>query len=105
MKSKARIMSLLLVLMMFATVLTACAPEAEPAPAPAERKTLTGIGEGFGGEIKATVVVEGDKIISVEVVGEDETDGVGTPALEQLPAIIVEANSTEVDAEIRQTLF
>ena len=97
MKSKARIMSLLLVLMMFATVLTACAPEAEPAPAPAERKTLTGIGEGFGGEIKATVVVEGDKIISVEVVGEDETDGVGTPALEQLPAIIVEANSTEDD--------
>lgn len=35
MRNKARIISLLLVLMMFATVLTACAPKAEPAPAPA----------------------------------------------------------------------
>lgn len=76
--------------------LAACAPKEEPAP-PAEQKTLTGVGEGFGGEIKATVVVEGDKIISVEVVGEKETQGIGTPALEQLPAKIVEANSTEVD--------
>lgn len=60
-------------------------------------KTLTGVGEGFGGEIKATVVVKNDKIVSIEVVGEKETDGVGTPALEQLPKKIVEANSTEVD--------
>ena len=73
MKNKSRLISLLLVLMMFATVLTACAPKApEPAPAPAEQKTLTGLGEGYGGVIEATIVVEGDKIISVEVVGEDE---------------------------------
>ena len=77
--------------------LAACAPKEEPAPPAAEQKTLTGVGEGFGGEIKATVVMEGDKIISVEVVGEKETQGIGTPALEQLPAKIVEANSTEVD--------
>jgi uncharacterized protein with FMN-binding domain len=75
--------------------LAACAPKEEPAPA--EQKTLNGVGEGFGGEIKATVVMEGDKIISVEVVGDKETKGIGTPALEQLPALIVAANSTEVD--------
>ncbi|MGB4440078.1 MAG: FMN-binding protein, partial [Sedimentibacter sp.] len=35
--------------------------------------------------------------VKVEAVGEKETQGVGSMAIEQLPAKIVEANSTEVD--------
>lgn len=62
-----------------------------------EEVTLTGTGKGFGGLITVTVKKQGDKIISVDAVGDKETDGIGTKALEELPAKIVEANSTEVD--------
>lgn len=75
--------------------IVACAKETQAPPANAE--TLTGVGKGFGGDVKVTVTKEGDKIISVVAEGPHETNGVGTPALEQLPAKIVEANSTEVD--------
>ena len=60
-------------------------------------ETLTGTAEGFGGEVSVTVTMDGDKIVNVEPVGANETDGIGTMAIEQLPAKIVEANSTEVD--------
>ena len=46
-----------------------------------------------------TVTVEGGKITSVEVGENSETQGIGTNAIEQLPAEIVAANGTEgVDA-------
>lgn len=58
---------------------------------------LTGTAEGFGGDVTVIVVMDGDKIANVEVKGADETPGIGTMAIDQLPAKIVEANSTEVD--------
>lgn len=61
------------------------------------QETLTGTAEGFGGDITVTVVVDGDDIISVEAVGPDETEGIGTMAIEQLPSLIVEADSAEID--------
>lgn len=72
--------------------IAACAKEQAPAT-----ETLTGVGKGFGGEVTVTVTKEGDKIVKVEAVGENETKGIGSNAIEQLPAKIVEANSTEVD--------
>ena len=42
--------------------------------------------------------MDGDKIVNVEATGSNETQGIGSNAIEQLPAKIVEANSTEVDA-------
>jgi uncharacterized protein with FMN-binding domain len=62
-----------------------------------ESQTLTGTAEGFGGEITVTVVVNGDDIVSVEAVGDNETDGIGTMAIEKLPGLIAEADSTEID--------
>ncbi|HHZ02782.1 MAG TPA: FMN-binding protein [Tissierellia bacterium] len=64
----------------------------------ADEKTLTGTAQGYGGEVRVTVKVSGDRIVSVEAVGENETEGVGTRALEELPDKIVEANSTDVDS-------
>ncbi|NLB33486.1 MAG: FMN-binding protein [Tissierellia bacterium] len=61
------------------------------------QETLTGTAEGFGGDITVTVVVDGDDIISVEAVGPDETEGIGTMAIDELPAKIADANSAEVD--------
>ena len=61
--------------------------------------TYTGDGKGMGGNVPVTVTVEGGVITSVEVGDNSETDGIGTKAIEQLPAAIVAANGTEgVDA-------
>ncbi len=63
----------------------------------AQAETLTGTAKGFGGDVTVTVTVEGGKITQVEAVGPDETKGIGTLALEQLPALIAAAGNTQVD--------
>ena len=63
----------------------------------AQAEVFTGAADGFGGEVKVTVTVEDGKIVSVEATGEKETEGIGTLALEQLPAKIVEAGGIDVD--------
>jgi hypothetical protein len=63
----------------------------------AQAETLTGTAKGFGGDVTVTVTVEGGKITKVEAVGPSETQGIGTPALEQLPALIVAAGNAQVD--------
>lgn len=62
-----------------------------------EAKTLEGTAEGFGGEVKVTVTITGDDITEVVAVGEKETAGIGTNAIEQLPAKIAEADSADVE--------
>ena len=44
------------------------------------------------------ITLDGDTIVDCQVVYEHETKGIGTPALEQLPAKIVETNGTDIDA-------
>ncbi|MFA9423593.1 MAG: FMN-binding protein [Sedimentibacter sp.] len=63
----------------------------------AEGGALTGTAKGFGGDVTVTVTVDGDDITAVEVVGKDETQGIGSTAIEKLPALIVDADSTDVD--------
>lgn len=81
-------------------------PTEEPAEEPAtseepvsggEAKTFEGTAKGFGGEVKVTVAMDGDDIVDVIAVGDSETNGIGSNAIEQLPAKIVEADSTEVE--------
>ena len=60
-------------------------------------ETLVGKAKGFGGEVVVTVTKQGDKILSVEAVGESETPRIAGPALEQIPERIVAANSPDVD--------
>ena len=59
--------------------------------------TYTGAANGMGGAVNVTVTVEGGKITSVEVGEHQETAGISDPAIEQVPAAIVEAQSTDVD--------
>ena len=63
----------------------------------AQAEELNGIAKGFAGEVTVVVTVEDGKIVSVVATGANETNGIGTKALEELPAKIVEAGSTEVD--------
>ncbi len=60
-------------------------------------ETLTGTAKGFGGTVTVTVTREGDKITDVKVDAPNETAGIGDKAAAELPAKIVEANSTDVD--------
>ena len=60
--------------------------------------TYTGEAKGMESTIKVEVTVEGGKITALTADGQ-ETEGIGSKALEQLPAKIVEANGTDgVDA-------
>ena len=58
---------------------------------------LKGTAKGFGGDVTVAVTMDGDKIANVVVKGDGETPGIGTEAIEKLPAKIVEANSADVD--------
>ena len=56
-----------------------------------------GTGTGFGGDLKVAVTVEGGTITAVEVLSHGDTAGVCDPALEKIPAEIVESQSADVD--------
>lgn len=59
--------------------------------------TYTGTAKGFGGEVTVTVTTDETSITKVEIVGDSETAGIGSNAIEQLPAKIMEAQSADVD--------
>ncbi|MEC4184166.1 FAD-dependent oxidoreductase [Adlercreutzia sp. R21] len=52
----------------------------------------------MGNELAVKVTMDGDKIAAIDIVQQQETAGVGSKALDALPAKIIEAQSTEVDA-------
>ena len=59
--------------------------------------TYTAEQQGFGGTVTVTIEVDESKILSVAAEGNDETAGVGSVAVETLPAAILEAQSAEID--------
>lgn len=52
---------------------------------------------GFGGDVTVEVTVDENAITNVLVIGDSETAGVGSLAVEQLPSAILAAQSAEVD--------
>ena len=54
-------------------------------------------GEGYNGDIVVETTIEGGEIVNVEVVSHDETEDIGTDAIDDLPAMIVDENSANVD--------
>ena len=89
-----------------ALLLTGCTPAASnptPSVEPSTGAglytpgTYTGEDKGYGGPIQVTVEVDENTILSVTATGEKETPGVGSKAVEGLPAAIQEAQSAEVD--------
>ncbi len=63
-----------------------------------------GTGTGMGGDVLVRVTMDGDKIANVEVVSQNETEGIGDKAIEALPAAIVAANSADVDTVASATI-
>ncbi|MCF0114477.1 MAG: FAD-dependent oxidoreductase [Erysipelotrichaceae bacterium] len=66
--------------------------------------TYTGVGEGRNGEIKVDVVFTDDAIESVTIAEHGETEGISDPAIEKIPAAIVEAQSLGIDAVTGATM-
>lgn len=81
-----RVLSILLCLML-------CIPAAA-----AFAEESSAVAQGFGGEVRVTVSIQNGKIISVTATGENETPGVGSRAIEQLPKMILAAQSADIDA-------
>lgn len=104
MKTK-RILAVLLALMML--IATGCAAPADqsvttPSPTPVgvmddEPVTATAEDVGFGGTVSVTLTVQNGVIIDAQVTGDSETEGIGSRAVESMPAAFVEAGSTDVD--------
>ena len=64
----------------------------------------TATAKGFGGDVTVTLTIEDGKLTNVQAEGPDETAGIGTMAIEQLPGAMVERNSVEVDAVASATV-
>ncbi len=87
-----------LVSVMLAAVLACLMPLMALADAMPADGVYEGSANGMGGAVKVTVTVSGGKITAVEVGEHNETAGISDPAIEQMPAKIVEAQSADVDA-------
>ncbi|MDR1212085.1 MAG: FMN-binding protein [Spirochaetaceae bacterium] len=66
----------------------------EPNPGPGP---YTGMAMGYHGIVEVTLEVRDKIIISAVAVGDEETVGIGTLALDNMPPRMVEANSIVVD--------
>ena len=63
-----------------------------------------GTAKGMGGDVTVTLTLEDGKITDCIAEGKDETPGIGTLALEQLPAQIAETGSIAVDGVSTATI-
>jgi hypothetical protein len=65
---------------------------------------LTGEADGFGGPVTVTITKDGDKITDVKIVGDSETAGIGTNAIDDMPQQIIDANGADVDGVAGATI-
>ena len=79
--------------------------QVEETPAPEEEEpsesyasgTFTASSQGFGGEVTVTLTIEDGVLTAVDVVGDKETNGIGSRAVELMPESMLAQNSVEVD--------
>ena len=81
--------SLLMMAALLLPGLTGCSAKAEQ---------RTGEAQGYGGTLKVQVTLSGEDITKVKITEHHETPGVGSRAIDALPAAIEEADSIDVDS-------
>lgn len=59
--------------------------------------TYEAAAQGFGGNVAVKVTVDTSKITDVVIKADNETEGIGSKAIEALPGQIIAANSTKVE--------
>ena len=65
---------------------------------------FTGTAKGMGGDVTVTLTLTDGKITGCTAEGADETEGVGSKAIEQLPGEIAESGSIAVDGVSTATI-
>lgn len=60
--------------------------------------SFTATEKGFGGDVTVTIEAQDGKLTAVTVEGDSETEGIGSRAVSDLPAAILEAGTWDVDA-------
>ena len=60
--------------------------------------------KGFGGDVTVTLTIENNEIVAAKAEGASETDGIGSKAIESMPAAMVEQNSVKVDTVASATI-
>ena len=88
----------------FIALLTALVMLLGMVPAMAETVTGTGTAKGFGGDVTVTITVTDGKITAAVAEGAGETVGIGSVAMEKLPAAMVEGNTIAVDVMATATI-
>ena len=68
------------------------------------KTTSMGTAKGFGGDVTVTLTLADGKIIGCTAEGKDETEGVGSTAIDQLPGAIAESGSIAVDGVATATI-
>lgn len=58
---------------------------------------FTGTAKGIGGDVTVTLTLENSVITDVKAEGKDETEGIGSKAIESMPSAMVEGNTINVD--------
>ncbi len=71
---------------------------------PADAVTVTGSAQGMVGPVSVEIIADANKIYSINVTEANETENIGTMAIDQLPASIFESNSLAVDAVTGATI-
>lgn len=83
------------ILLALALLLSCAGAWAEPA---LQDGVFSGSAMGMGGELSVEVIIEDGAIKAIDVTSQKETPGISDPALEKVPAAILEAQSTAVDS-------
>ena len=65
---------------------------------------FSGTAKGFGGDVTVTLTLNNGEITAATAEGGSETEGIGSVAVEQLPADIVNGGSIAVDAVAGATI-
>ncbi|MBM6999926.1 FAD-binding protein [bacterium] len=60
--------------------------------------TYTAVAPGIGGDVTVTITIKDGRLADVQADGPNETDGIGTRALQSMPPQMVATNSVQVDA-------
>ncbi|MBR0353022.1 MAG: flavocytochrome c [Oscillospiraceae bacterium] len=70
----------------------------------AEAMTLTGTSMGRNGPVEVEVVADANRIYQIRVLNHEETEGIGSVAVEKIPVSVYDNQSIEVDAVAGATL-
>lgn len=98
-------LSKFLIFCMALALVTACTQTSNPVTTSTQEttkgiftpSTYSATAKGYGGDVTVEIEVDDNKILSVTALGDQETAGIGTKAIEELPEMILEKQSADVD--------